>query len=249
MKTSFGNTILAVLVLGHSFGSARFADDEETATNYSIARLERLRTRGLLEARQSCSDIKCIGDTPVSQMVVMEEASEVPRHERPETRAVLTNFLEKDQLEDQWLDPICKQITDVDSHQEIEAGSFYYGIQGTHKRALSLTHKGEYLDLMVTWEPTEPQLLPLFDNVKVDLCKKAISNATGKDTHTLHYGAMNIEQEIQIQTPPVAEKRSLTGVTRRGRWGNTIAIINIELGDHNKEVDLFNGNGLPLAEP
>ncbi|KAH7088381.1 hypothetical protein FB567DRAFT_441659 [Paraphoma chrysanthemicola] len=163
--------------------------------------------------------------------------------------AVLTNFLEAGQLRNQWAKHICKEITKVPSDQEFEAGVWHYSIQGTHKRVMSLTHDGECLTMLVTWEPSEIRLLPMFDSMKMDLCTKAIEKAAG-NTHTLEYGAFDLKSvaaiknrhAVSISTP--GSKRG-GGKTKRGRSGNTVAFINIELGDHNKEVGLFNGNGMP----
>ena len=88
----------------------------------------------------------------------------------------------------------------------------------------------------------------MFDKEKVGLCKKALQEAA-ENTNQLQYGAFNSKsvlsiknrQKVAIQTPKTKDRKN----AKRGRNGNTIAFINIELGDHNKEVGLFNSNGLP----
>jgi hypothetical protein len=180
----------------------------------------------------------------VDQMVINAGATDIK-----DKSAVLTNFLEAGQFKSGWVDSICKEITKIPSDQDKEARSWHYSVQGTHKRAISLTHSGEYLTLLVTWEPSDKNLLPKFDGMKVDLCKKALEKAAD-NTHKLQYGAFNSKSVeslknrhgVAISTPRSPDRLR----SKRGRSGDTIAFINIELGDHNKEVGLFNGNGLPL---
>ncbi|KAF2686075.1 hypothetical protein K458DRAFT_299134 [Lentithecium fluviatile CBS 122367] len=186
------------------------------------------------------------GVPSLDQMVIIAGAEDVKGRE-----IVLTNFMEGDQMRNEWASIICPNITAVKSDQDTEAGIWHFTVQGTHKRAMSLTHKGEFLDMLVTWEPTETFLLPKFDDVKVDLCKTALGKAS-ENYHELHYGAFNSKwvksmknrHSISISTPTVDP---VTKKTKRGRSGDTIAFINIEFGDHNKDIGLFNGNGLPVA--
>jgi hypothetical protein len=113
----------------------------------------------------------------VDQMVINAGATDIK--DKP---AVLTNFLEAGQFKSGWVDSICKEITKIPSDQDKEARSWHYSVQGTHKRAMSLTHSGEYLTLLVTWEPSDKSLLPKFDGMKVDLCKKALEKAADNTT-------------------------------------------------------------------
>jgi hypothetical protein len=196
-------------------------------------------------ANYYCVDHDEVATLPtVDQMVVAAGSSDIK--DKP---AVLSNFLEAGQFTNHWVAGICNEITKIPSNQDTDAAEWHYSVQGTHKRATSLTHNGEYLTMLVTWEPSDKRLLPKFDGMKVDLCKKALQ-AAASNTHQLEYGAFNSKSvaslknrhAISISTPrlPDGQKQA-----KRGRAGNTIAFINIELGDHNKEVDLFNGNGLP----
>lgn len=271
MKSSY-LAALVLLATTSSLAQESRPSDQEAAARYYNGRVERLRTRSILEARAQCSDIDCMegGDAvcadagcllcganyycvsqdssatlpTVDQMVVLAGASEIK-----DKSAVLTNFLEAGQFKDHWAASICNEITKIASDQDTDAGKWHYSVQGTHKRAMSLTHDGEYLTVLVTWEPSDKRRLPQFDSMKVDLCKKALQ-AAAANTHELEYGAFNSKSiaslknrhAIAISTPRLPdEKRN----SKRGRAGNTIAFINIELGDHNKEVGLFNGNGLP----
>jgi hypothetical protein len=271
MKHTYTATLL-LLAAASSLAWEPRSNDQEAAARYHQDRAERLRTRSLLEAREECSRIDCMegGDAAcvdagcevcgasyycvgyndvatlptLDEMVVAAGSSDIK--DKP---AVLTNFLEAGQFKDHWAASICNEITKIPSNQDTDAGKWYYSIQGTHKRAMSLTHDKEYLTVLVTWEPSDKRLLPKFDGMKVDLCKKALQ-AAAANTHQLEYGAFNSKSvaslknrhAIAISTPrsPDTQKQS-----KRGRAGNTIAFINIELGDHSKEVGLFNGNGLP----
>ncbi|KAF1956340.1 hypothetical protein CC80DRAFT_446192 [Byssothecium circinans] len=176
-------------------------------------------------------------------MVIIAGASDLK--DKP---PILTNFLEPGQLKDSWIDRICKEITKVPSNQDTDAGKWHYGVQGTHKKAISLVHDKRYLDLLVTWEPSDKRLLPIFDSKKVELCTKALQSAA-ENTHSLAYSAFNAKSvksvknrhTISIATPSSGNGK---GKSKRGRAGDTIAFINIELRDHNKEVGLFNNNGL-----
>ena len=273
MKHTYITTLL-LLATASSLAWETSKSDEEAATKYHQDRTNRLRTRSLLEARAVCSTINCMdgGDAlcvdegcevcgasyycvgqddiatlpPLDQMVVLASASDIK-----DKRAILDNFLEAGQFKDGWVDSICKEITKIPSDQDTDAGKWHNSIQGTHKSAMSLTHEGEYLTMLVTWEPSDRRLLPKFDGMKVDLCKKALQ-AAAENTHELEYGAFNLKSvysiknrhAIAISMPPQASRAAKS---KRGRAGNTIAFINIELGDHNKEVGLFNGNGLPPA--
>ncbi|KAH8722554.1 hypothetical protein GQ44DRAFT_622297, partial [Phaeosphaeriaceae sp. PMI808] len=162
--------------------------------------------------------------------------------------AILTNFLEPSQFKNRRIDRICTEITKVPSNQDTQGGKWHYGVQGTHKRAISLIYDKRYLDLLATWEPTDKRLLPQFESQKVDLCKKALQSAAD-NTHSLAYGAFNAKSvasvknrhTIAISTPPF---NGDTKSSKRSRAGNIIAFINTELGDHNKDVGLFNANGL-----
>ncbi|KAH5246875.1 hypothetical protein HBI71_178990 [Parastagonospora nodorum] len=266
-------TTLLLLATGSSLAWEPTADDKEAAAKYHEDRAERLRARSLLEARQDCSRIDCMeggdaacGDAgctvcgadyycvghddwkhpPLEKMVVTAGAKDIPGK-----RAILTNFLEPGQFKDHWAADICKEITKIPSDQDTNAGKWHYSIQGTHKKVMSLSHEGEYLTILVTWEPSDKRLLPKFDDVKVDLCKKALNEAT-QNTHKLEYGAFNTKSVLSLKNRhdiAISTPRSTDGgrQSKRGRAGNTIAFINIELGDHNKEVGLFNGNGLPPA--
>jgi hypothetical protein len=262
-------TTLFLLVATSSLSLGQHDSDREVAANPRGDYIARIRTRSALEARAVCHEIDCMLDgdgacndggcelcganyycvdfsefPTLEQMVVTAGATDIK--DKP---AVLTNFLEAGQFKSGWVDSICKEITKIPSDQDKEARSWHYSVQGTHKRAMSLTHSGEYLTLLVTWEPSDIRLLPKFDGIKVDLCKKALEKAAD-NTHKLQYGAFNRKSveslknrhAIAISTPRSADRLKRS---KRGRSGNTIAFINIELGDHNKEVGLFNGNGLP----
>jgi hypothetical protein len=267
-------TALLLLATTSSLAWSSSTSDEEAAAKYHQDRAGRLRTRSVLEARAVCTTIDCMegGDgtcvdagcevcganyycvgqddaatlPPLDQMVVLASASDIKGK-----RAILDNFLEAGQFKDGWVNNICNEITKIPSDQDANAGKWYHSIQGTHKSAMSLTHNGEYLTMLVTWEPSDKRLLPKFDSMKVDLCKKALQ-AAADNTHTLEYGAFNLKSvsslknrhAISVSTP---SSPSRMAKSKRGRAGNTIAFINIELGDHNKEVGLFNGNGLPPA--
>lgn len=268
MKAAFLIAQLTLIAIFPNL-SEQLSLDDKAASQYYRERAERRHVRDILAARQDCGTVDCMeggdGDCSdagcnvcshtyyctgpddrhrlptVEEMVVIAGSSDIK--DKP---AVLTNFLEADHLKNKWADHICKQITSVPSDQDIEAGSWFYSIQGTHKRAMSLTHNGEFLTVLATWEPSEKRLLPMFEDMKVDLCRKAIQ-AASENVHNLEYGAFGLKSvrtaknrhAISISTPPTGAK------SKRGRSGNTIAFINIELGDHNKEVGLFNGNGLP----
>lgn len=267
MKHTYITTLL-LLATTSSLAWEQQENDNKAAEKFYK---DRIHTRSVLEAREECHTINCMegGDDEchdsgcllcgadyycvdyselptADQMVVTAGASDIK--DKP---AVLTNFLEAGQFTSGWVDSICKEITKIPSDQDTEAGTWHYSVQGTHKRAMSLTHNGEYLTVLVTWEPSDKRLLPKFDGIKVDLCKKALT-AAAANTHKLQYGAFNKKSvdslknrhAIAISTPrsPDRLRRS-----KRGRSGNTIAFINIELGDHSQEVGLFNGNGLPPA--
>jgi len=273
MKPSLYPTAFAFVAIGQVFGHSNSSEfhDQKAAAQWRASHLAKLRVRDLLAPRADCHTIDCSEGgndicsdkgcgvcgwqnyctvqnekqqlPKIDQMVIVGNSSDIPGKPK-----VLTNFLEGRQLEDNWADIICAEATNVPSDQDVQAGSFYHSIQGTHKRAMSLTHEGEFLTMLVTWAPSNKRLLPLFESMKKELCKKAMNEAA-RHVHTLRYGFWNGKSvrtvknrhHLQIQTPPTGPAR----LSKRGRTGNTIALINIELGDHNKDVELFKGNGLP----
>lgn len=248
----------------------------QTLDDRKAAAMGRLRTRQILEGRNyNCTTVDCHNNgeadcwaadptcvvcshtyycanlpslklPTVDEMVIDAGGFDVKG--KP---MILTNFMEGSQLKDQWAPVICPDITNVRSDQDEEAGIWHWTVQGTHKRVMSLTHKGEFLDMLVTWVPNHKALLPQFDSMKVDLCKKAFELAA-QNYHQLHYGskifhdqwvpAVKNRHSISISTPPLeVNGRKL----KRGRAGDTIAFINIEFGDHNKDILNFKGTGLP----
>jgi hypothetical protein len=126
-------------------------------------------------------------------------------------------------------------------------GEFNYNIQGTHKLDLSLAHDERYLNLFVTFTGTDTKLLPQYDLVK--LCHGAIHQAV-QTYHELRYGffgkstAYSVVNNHQITIQPT-QTAFQAATEKRSEFGAPIGIINIQIGDQAKNIELFNLNGLP----
>ena len=173
------------------------------------------------------------------------------------TNAILTNFLEPQNLENSWSGPVCNTVTTgFDPTKTDATGVFNYNIEGTHKIVDSLDHNNRFLQLLVTLTGTDPVLLPQY-NVTT-LCENALVQAA-QNYHQLKYGAFGLKtvdsvvnnHKIEIlPTETAGQVTSQTAVPASSRkrgstFGAPIGIINIQLGDQAKDVSLFHANGLP----
>jgi hypothetical protein len=81
----------------------------------------------------------------------------------------------------------------------------------------------------------------MFDSMKVNLCKKALQ-AAAENTHNLSYGAFDSKTVKSLKNRHAISISTPNSERRRRRQ---IAFMNIELGNHNKGVALFNSNREP----
>ncbi|KAH7077826.1 hypothetical protein BKA63DRAFT_601863 [Paraphoma chrysanthemicola] len=145
MKTQYFSA-LYLLAATPSLALGQSHPDKEAAASSYHDRVERLRTRNILEAMEvvcrnvdctnredgDCNNVGCnicaydyycttLDDSIVlpkpEEMVIIAGASDITG-----LPVVLTNFLEAGQLRNQWAKHICKEITKVRSDQDFEAG-------------------------------------------------------------------------------------------------------------------------------
>ncbi|KAF2106686.1 hypothetical protein BDV96DRAFT_590704 [Lophiotrema nucula] len=156
-------------------------------------------------------------------------------------KPVLTNFLESSQLTNGWADIICKNITDVPSNQYAPMGDWHYTIQGSHKKGQDLVHSGRFLYMQVTWRPSDTDILPLFDGMKVDLCKGAM-NAASNNYNTQWY---QFDMSVAFSVKNYHEIAISTPIEGNG-YSKTIASLTMVLSDDDGTADKrWNGNGQP----
>ncbi|TVY83225.1 hypothetical protein LSUE1_G004419 [Lachnellula suecica] len=151
-----------------------------------------------------------------------------------------SNFLETGALDRDWSTPICNEVTKFDPHQQNTSGIFNHNIQGTHKKDLSLVHTGKFLHLLVTFTGADTTLLPQYD--MVDLCKHSMHQAA-QSYHELAYGAFgsqtvySVVRQHRIQIQPT-ETTEQSNSQKRSTFGGPIGIINIQIGDQAKGLDI-----------
>jgi hypothetical protein len=167
-------------------------------------------------------------------------------HEVDGEQQILSNFMEPGQLNNSWSPHICRTITKVDPKKAGDSAVFSYNIQGTHKTGISLVHQGHYLHVLASLTVQNTDELPKHDLMA--LCQGAMSKAS-ESVHSLNYDAFNSKtvysvingHTIAIEAPSGKKKRDT--INNGSQW----AIIHLQFGDQAKDISLFNGNGLPLA--
>lgn len=162
----------------------------------------------------------------------------------PGRSPILTNFLETGTLDLEWGTAVCEKITKFDPTQDGNSGIFNFNVQGTHKAGLSLVHEKRYLHLYASFTTGDSTQLPKYDLMK--LCKTAFHQAA-QTNHELKYGFFGIQTAFSVLNNHLIRIIPSLGAgqVKRSSFGSPIGMINIQIGDEAKGVDLFKFTGLP----